>query len=330
MGCYNSSESRKKIEPNYDEERKKKEKKDECISISKELNIDSKKSSILIAENSEIGLQSILKVNQGNSESNILLKSSFSQGIPNLGNTCFMNATIQCLAHTPDFFNNIIQNNDVSSSLYQVLTSLNQNSSVKKSMKGFLKTISKKNAAWGLKKPQDCKEFLVFLLNNIILIEKSMFSWTVQKEISPSCGHNEFLTENFYFLVLMSLSAESILKSIELKITGNIYDNYFCSICNKELQCNETRHFLQKPSIIIFYIDPSKSRKISFKEILEIQYGEKKLHLYAAILAVDRGIRHFISVCKNSINWRIYDDSQIRELTSKNVEGIYMLFFKLS
>ena len=282
--------------------------------------------STLKSKNTKENPNSIIIIKEQNSW---IKESKKLKGIPNLGNTCFMNATIQCLAYSPGFRGNIIQDNEVSRSLYQVLVSLNGDGSIIESMKVFLKTVSKRNPIWGSKKPQDCKEFLLFLLNNITLNRANMFSWIIQKELKPTCGHNEKLIENFYLIVLMSLSNQAILNAIELKKAGNVFKNYFCSRCKKEQQCSEIRDFKQKPSIILFYIDPNKSRRIRVNDISEIRYHDKQLHLFSAILTIDRGIRHFVAVCKLNRKWIIYDDDVAREIDFSSVEGLYLLFYEV-
>ena len=102
-------------------------------------------------------------------------------GLQNIGATCFMNATIQCLSQTEDLTNyfldnkrreriiknNIAKNNNNSLQLSPVYLSLLQELWNKNKYKGyvnpqkFMKTIEEMNSLFKLGQPGDSKDFII-------------------------------------------------------------------------------------------------------------------------------------------------------------------------
>jgi ubiquitin C-terminal hydrolase len=92
-------------------------------------------------------------------------------GIANIGNTCYINTTIQCLAHCPSFVSGALRNHSETSTTFREVYALlakcigaADNTTTVVRPIGLLAAIAKE---WRVHEPHDVHEFLMFLLDKL-------------------------------------------------------------------------------------------------------------------------------------------------------------------
>lgn len=122
----------------------------------------------------------------------------YQKGLENLGNTCYLNATIQCLYHLKPFSNYMLQNKvyfdrGITGKFIKVLEYLNDSSMKSYYLQDFVSSFYARNEMFKKWEQNDCHIFLVTLLN------------AMNKEIK-SYNHDDRIEQLFYNYIVTKTS----------------------------------------------------------------------------------------------------------------------------
>lgn len=277
-------------------------------------------------------------------------------GLTNLGNTCYLNSTIQALYCNNDLCNNIINLNDKNqnfiSELFIKMQSCPQGASI--DPRKFLKNIKKElGTSLDIHAQNDVHEFLSLFLDYIIVTfnsdeTKQFISGTFIHSIKcDKCSSIESNYEPFTNIMI------SIPKSLDMVHLGFLIQKEFKETSIKDRHCDsckcrnngiKTINIEKTPKTFIFmlkrysynsekirtpiivpnYIDITKKIKNSVKTVLE---------LYAIICHIGSfNSGHYFVLCKHyeTNKWFIIDDcvtKEIEDFDKIDSKLFYVLFY---
>lgn len=276
-------------------------------------------------------------------------KQGVSTGFKNLGNTCFLNSTIQCLLYTPPVQNAKHQCNKV----FCVLCSLKKLFVAKSNIpEDFLRNIPRFGRQFSLGRQEDAHELLRFLVNRLGPNEfiQSTFGGTLRSRVQCQTCKYESLTYEPYQDLSLEVTSNDIERCLadfcrKEKLDGQ--NKYFCEKCKCKMPA--TKQFLIKtaPSILTLHLKrftnsgKKDMRQVKFPEKLNIEpylllKGDADYQLYAVLIHVGYTCRsgHYYSFIKAPNDmWYEANDSSISQASFQRVinnSSAYILFYKKS
>jgi hypothetical protein len=252
--------------------------------------------------------------------------NSFSQGLPNRGNTCYINSVLQALKIVfTEFGITLRAVGGYSSCISTLLDSLQAKRGV--FLNDYDSLLQKlRIEGWGNGTMRDAKEFFTFLVGKLRTEGNSeierLFSTEVKKTYSCTCGRKEEYTDTV--MVINGIGAgytESINQRLRRRGQINAYACNFCyrqSVCNEEIAPDP----LKTAKVMVVYHDPTKMQGPSQR--VQTSYGK----VLCFIIYCPGPAPHF-KMCSEG---NMYDDSRYYSANTYNacgtIEQPYLVFIK--
>lgn len=271
------------------------------------------------------------------------------QGLMNLGNTCFINSTIQCLNNLKPFKEYLIKNyynkGGLVGKFTKLLQALNNNSYKGHYIQDFIDSFYSSNNLFKRYEQDDSHIFLVTLLN---LMNKEMANYSSKDSIIRQLfGHEiETITRDNYTGQVDEDSEPSFCISLPIQ---NKYGKVYSSLeeCLKEYQNPKqimdsytrksyTEQTIIKPSgkfLVINLQRVSNGRhirnNIKYPEFLSLDNSLYELMGLIKHIG-DEYSGHKVALCKDSMIWYEFNDYSVTQLTDKipNESLVFLLFYQ--
>lgn len=274
-------------------------------------------------------------------------RRNITKGLRNLGNTCFLNATLQCLLHTPPVYN--VKHS--CKNFFCVLCSLKELHSAQPGIPHrFLTNLPKVTRQFRLGRQEDAHELLRVLVNRMGPKDfyESVFGGTLKSKVKcKKCGYESDTFEPFLDLSL-NVTGSEITKCLENffreeHLGGS--NKYKCERC-KTIVAASKQYFIKEPPLVLT-LHLKRFNNFGQKDNRPIRYPEKlnlskflifeestEYELYSVAVHVGHSCRsgHYFAFVKgpNDLWYDINDCSVSQASTSKvlNHNSAYILFYK--
>jgi ubiquitin C-terminal hydrolase len=276
-------------------------------------------------------------------------------GISNLGNTCYMNAALQCLRYTiPLSYFLIIKQINTNNQLlleYQKLikNSWNNNNNII-IPRQFKNILDKTTHYFKGFRQHDSQEFLSYLINQIhdtlklnnnkSIISELFFGSFEQSVICPNCNNISITYQPFIDLQIPIYQNQSLDFCIKQFINDEKLDNmnmYKCEKCHQSVNATKKIKLHKLPDYLIITLKRfNKLKKLSFNITFPTNnfiINNKSYNLYATInhYGGKSGGHYTANVLHPNKNWYKMNDSSCQKINSNIINNsIYIAFFKRS
>lgn len=294
-----------------------------------------------------VSAKSLEKPSQDLSFLNWKSRSGPPQGLKNVGNTCFLNSTLQCLLHTPPIHNFP----HTCPKHFCILCSLKKLFNTRSQVpQDFLIAVPKLSRQFQIGRQADAHELLRCLIDRIESkdFKQSVFTGELQSTVKcKECRYQSVVNEVFLDLSL-EVSSNSIEKCLsdfcrEELLTGE--NRYCCPGCKKK--ANASKQYLIKtpPNVLTIQLKrftnngKKDNRTVNFTEQLNLStqlLSDNSLTytLYAVLIHIGFGCRsgHYYSFIKAANDlWYEVNDSSVSQANPSRVfshNGAYILMYK--
>jgi len=285
-------------------------------------------------------------------------------GLNNLGNTCYMNASLQCLRNLMPLTRFILNSDSKQNSSNELVDSYFRfvrhiwNCNVSSFSPGDLKTeFGKYKREFSGFGQQDAQEFTNYLLDSIhetlgviknnkegkkvkrSIISDIFFGKYKSTVICENCSNKSIVHEDFMFLTLSI--TKSFTESIALLSKTDELNNdnlYKCDKCRKETKAVKNMEIVKMPRVLIIYLKRFNNRQ-KIGDFMDIPTffdadGIDGAGTYELVGVINHfgalGGGHYNANVKINGSWHNFDDSHVGDLNKANVitNNAYVLFYE--
>ncbi|OMJ82164.1 hypothetical protein SteCoe_17183 [Stentor coeruleus] len=260
-----------------------------------------------------------------------------SCGLPNLGNSCYINSILQVIAHCLDIKKYLKENTSckkLANLLKMMIDKKERKIKILNYYQKFYESLFNRNTNFIKGKQDDSKSFLVYLLNFIETSKRSQnyFLWSKKSYFSHDDCKNDYPFQNCpYFLADFrspELCAE--IRSIyETFINKKTKVKNICSYCSMTTEGLEVISELFEAQYLTIVLSKG-GINLLFKEIEKIIGNDYILTLNSVIARYEyQSLNHNVAICKESDRWYFYNDENVSIHNSETIENAYMLFYEV-
>jgi ubiquitin C-terminal hydrolase len=261
-------------------------------------------------------------------------------GLPNLGNTCYINSMIQCLRYQKSFVTSIIDIEEETDILRNFIELLYAESDIG-DLRGFVRALST-NPQFRLLRQCDAHELYLYLIDSLYEKHKdseNKFQGVLQSTVTCMTCMNTSVTSNPF----ISLSLECSGNVLEVPTLLNMFqaleeldDKITCDKCKDKKQSTKQLALKKLPEILVVHLKRFNS---NLKNNAELKIDENiqlcgKNYLLSATCNHIGGLHggHYTAACKRENGtWIICNDIQVRSLADIPAcnPAPYVLFYRL-
>ena len=316
----------------------------------------------LRCDNCHIGIKRFRGTNYNESRAKKLKKQKESfgkRGLANLGNSCYFNSIVQCLAHLP-LLESVFRKSE--SELIQVFSNLLLELSQSEEVVFFepnicLEMLKEKLPEFRNNKQQDAYEFLNFLweliIENLEPEKRSDLREKIEGKMKTStlCHNCNKLKSKVEPFSELSLPFPEITDEYSLKTLLDSYfspedleSKYECQNCDIRTKASQFYRVAEQPRLLTLHLKRFSFNKKSKKIFHHVMFPLRGLthntlnnvtySLSGVIAHHGRTMQsgHYTAYCYNNsdFSWYHYNDTEVIPISEENLKKVdaYMLFYK--
>jgi len=254
----------------------------------------------------------------------------------NLGNTCYLNTTLQCLINQPHFKSSIKpceKNEELIKIINEIDVNLEDNGENLNHKHNLTSLVKYFDSRFKLFQQHDAHEFLLELLDQLGI---TSFNGTINNCVTCNiCKTVSKVSEEFTTIDLI-VSKPNLLENFMDFLKREEIPDYYCEKCKKECLATKKSNLqkLNKFLVVVFKKYYFKER-ITYQNALKIRETESNqvfdYELYSIIYHTGNALNgHYNCNVKINGKWYFIDDAQIilTESLEMDNENAYILFYK--
>ena len=267
------------------------------------------------------------------------------KGLPNLGNTCYINTILQCLRYTKHFVI-LFKEYDAKeeTNLIRCFIDLLYSGSTKKTLNSFIHYLALSNCEFKMLKQGDAHELYLYLIDTLYtpmsFTFKNVFKGCLQSVVEcKTCQHKSITKTPFISLSVPMIpdKIQSVKELVNEFCKEEILEERIqCDKCNQRQISSRKMHIFKKPDILVIHVKRFQglykiTTPIIMNTVLTLQDTEYKLYSICNHVGSVRS-GHYTAACKRRDNtWLMCNDDRINNLNSLPTQSPlpYILFYSL-
>jgi len=262
---------------------------------------------------------------------------TLGRGIPNLGNTCYVNSILQCLRYSKELVYSLKSHDTtINSALVASLIELFYNGAPINNLYTFLRELQKTKEFTVLRQC-DAHELFLFLMDKCFEELKLTNPFEGQQISTVTCSecHNKSVLKTPYVTISLQMNnTESTVSNMFQEYCGEeTLDALIqCDRCEKKTKSTKTLSIIPG-DIVVYHLKRFGAAKINTPVRIEeeIEILGKPYRLYASCNhAGNLSGGHYTAACmKRDGSWALCNDDDVQEMSTmpESSERPYILFY---
>ena len=258
------------------------------------------------------------------------------RGLPNLGNTCYLNSILQCLRYTKEFVYPM-KGKRASSALCISLLDLMYSGAEEKVLHTLIKELSK-GREFKLMRQCDAHELFLYLVDKVfeeMKVHNPFEGKLESKVVCTVCGNNS-VTSYPYVTISVQMGEKAMsVKSLvdEFCKTETIETPIECEVCNTRTKSSKSLRIIPS-EVLVIHLKRFVGRQKNYTAVIldeELSLGKERYRLYA--MCNHSGVPtagHYTASCmKRDGTWSMCNDAFVQSIGSlpKSTDRPYILFY---
>ena len=266
--------------------------------------------------------------------------TTLGKGLPNLGNTCYIASTLQCLRYSKAFVFQLREHNTISDKpLMKYFVELLYSGASKHILNAFVQTLAAMNPEFRLLRQCDAHELYQYLIDTFYSDNskyKNPFQGSLQSTIECSVCQNHSVTKAPFISLSLEMG-NSVKEMLDTFCSiEELSDPIECESCGKKQESAKILQIVEAPNLLVLHIKRFNglTKDNTSVEINNTIIVHKQVYKLIAMINHTGGTTggHYTAACKRKNGtWMMCNDNFVTELNGlpKTSPLPYVLFYSI-